>query len=156
VQSVVRADKTRALSSPPNYPCAIACEIRLPYSEPDLAAFQLAWNWTQEQQAISGGQMLVHVLWPAVFSTYMDVEARRRMKSVRFAAHKRDGDRGLLGWDGGPVLMLHPGAQQLAVIAADPRIRALCVLFSDSVTGRGAIGAWRASAQPVALNDVAT
>lgn len=150
VHGVVPADAAQALISP-GYPCAIACEIRSPYEEPDLAAFELAWNWSHEQQVQTGGQLLVHVLWPEMLIPYFDLENRRPPKSVRLAGHKRD--RGLLGWDGGPVLILHPGEQQLAVIAADLRTRALCVLFADNGTGRGAVNAWRKSAQPVALHE---
>jgi hypothetical protein len=146
VLCVLPSDETQGSNSP-RYPCAIASEVWHPsVDHQDLAAFELAWNWTHEQLTQVGGQILVYTHWPAMLLPYPEVAHRRSTKSVRTAAHKRD--RGLLGWDGGPVLALHLGEQALAAVASDPRTRALCVVFSDELSGRRSVHVWRTNTSP--------
>lgn len=135
----------------PRYPCAICCELFDPAGgHGDLAAFELAWAWAHEQLLDVGGQMLVYTYWPAMLLQYPRVAHRSSTATVRLATHKKD--RGILGWEGGPVLALHAGEQGLAAVASDPRTRALCVVYSDDVPGRRSVHAWRTATNPTPLN----
>lgn len=146
------SDETRG-QTPSPYPCATSCETwYLSTAQKDLAAFELAWVWTHEQHQLVGGQILVYTYWPAMLLDYPEIAHRRSTKTVRLATHKTN--RGLLGWAGGPVLALHAGEQGLATIASDPRTRALCVVFDNTVTGQRSTNTWRATTKPTPLNDL--
>jgi hypothetical protein len=119
-----------------------------PFPPTDSDGFRTAWTWLEQRQLEVGGQILVYALW----FDHPGLSDYRHDRRVRLASHKYD--RGVLGWDGGPVLALNPSRDSVGTIAEDPRTRALCVLTSQHISTLKSVDGWRLAARPCPLGAV--
>jgi hypothetical protein len=119
-----------------------------PFPPTDSDGFRRAWTWLEQRQREVGGQILVYALW----FDHPGLAGYRDNRCVRLASHKSA--RGVLGWEGGPVLALNPNRESVGTIAEDPRTRALCVLTSQHISTLNCVDGWRLAARPRPLGAV--
>lgn len=119
-----------------------------PFPPTDSDGFRTAWTWLEQRQLEVGGQILVY----ALLFDHPGLAGYRHDRGVRLASHKYA--RGVLGWDGGPVLALNPSRDSVGTIAEDPRTRALCVLASQHISTLKPVDGWRLAARPRPLGAV--
>jgi hypothetical protein len=138
------------------YDTALVVEPYAPTTTTD--GFRRAWTWIEDHQREVGGQTLVYALWGASVNEHPGLSGYRRWpnrdwdRRVRLASHK--GGRGVVGWDGGPVLAIWPSRESLGAIAEDPRTRGLCVLTSQDIAMLKCVDGWRLAARPLPLGPV--